>query len=105
MKFPANSLIAGNSASETSSLETASSSGESGANSIYGWRPPERPQPREGPLLVSTHEPAIPGHVSGKNSGQPAFGAFRGQSGASQPHGPNRLSGRGLCDGWGVASD
>ena len=41
MEFPVNSLLAGNSASETSSLETASSSGESGANlSLAGVRLP-----------------------------------------------------------------
>jgi len=36
MKFPVFSLLAGNLASETSSLLTAPSSGESGANLIFG---------------------------------------------------------------------
>jgi hypothetical protein len=31
-------------------------------------------------------------HIGGENGGQPAFDAFRGQSGAPQPHGPNRSS-------------
>ena len=36
MKFPVNSLLAGNLASETSSLVTPSSSEESGANPTFG---------------------------------------------------------------------
>jgi hypothetical protein len=47
---------------------------------------PMRLQPRERAFLVGAYEAAIPGHVSSENGGQPAFDAFRGQSGA-----PNRM--------------
>jgi hypothetical protein len=46
----------------------------------------------ESPFLISAHEPAISGHIGGKNSGQLAFDGTRGQRGAPQPHGPNRSS-------------
>jgi len=42
---------------------------------------PMRLQPREGIFLVGAHEPAVARHVRGENGRQPAFGAFRGQSG------------------------
>ena len=57
-----------------------------------GQLAPKRLQPREGAFLVGTHKPRIASHIGGKNGGQPAFDAFRGQSGAPQPHGPNRSS-------------
>src|ERR1700674_926088 len=47
---------------------------------------PMRLQPRERPFLVGTHEPAVTSDIGGENGGQPAFDAFRGQSGA-----PNRV--------------
>ena len=40
-----------------------------------------RLEPREGVFLVGAHEPAVTRHVRGENRRQPAFGAFRGQSG------------------------
>jgi hypothetical protein len=39
-------------------------------------------QPREGPFLVGTDQPAIPRDVRGENGGQPTFDAFPSQSGA-----------------------
>ena len=42
---------------------------------------PMRLEPREGIFLVGAHEPAVARHVRGENGRQPAFGAFRGQSG------------------------
>ena len=39
-------------------------------------------QPRKGPFLVRTHKPAVTRDIRGKNGGQLAFDAFRGQSGA-----------------------
>src|SRR5216684_3152883 len=53
---------------------------------------PNRLQPRKGALFVRAHQARVARHIGGKNGGQPAFDAFRGQSGAPQPHGPNRLS-------------
>jgi hypothetical protein len=53
---------------------------------------PVRLQPRESPFLVGTHEPAVTRDIRGKNGGQLAFSAFRGQSGALQPRGPNGSS-------------
>jgi len=53
---------------------------------------PMRLQPRKGPFLVGTHEPAVTRDISGEDGGQPAFDAFRGQSGALQPRGPNGSS-------------
>jgi hypothetical protein len=44
------------------------------------------------PLLVRAHQARVPRHIGGENGGQPAFDAFRGQSGAPQPRGPKRLS-------------
>ena len=41
-------------------------------------------QRREGVFLIGSHEPAVPRLIRGKNGGQPAFDAFRGQSGAPQ---------------------
>ena len=49
-------------------------------------------QPRECFLLIGAHEGAVPRDIGGESGGQPAFDAFRGQSGAPQPHGANRLS-------------
>ena len=49
-------------------------------------------QPRKRPFLIRTHEPAVTRDIRGKNGGQLAFDAFRGQSGALQPHRPNRSS-------------
>src|ERR1700730_2750470 len=49
-------------------------------------------EPRKRPFLIGPHQPAVSGHICGENGGQPAFDAFRGQSGAPQPHGPNGLS-------------
>ena len=43
---------------------------------------PKRLQPREGIFLVGAHKPAVPRDIGGENGGQPAFNAFRGQSGA-----------------------
>jgi len=51
-----------------------------------------RLQPRKSPLLVGAYEPAEARDIRGENSGQPAFEALGGQSGAPQPHGPNGLS-------------
>ena len=42
-------------------------------------------QPLVGSLLIGAHEARVTRHVGGKNGGQPAFDASRGQSGA-----PNR---------------
>src|SRR5712671_513551 len=53
---------------------------------------PNRLQPRKGALFVRAHKPRVARHIGGENGGQPAFDAFRGQSGAPQPHGPNKLS-------------
>src|ERR1700738_2858634 len=50
-----------------------------------------RPQPCQRPFLVRAHEPAVTGDIRGKNGGQLAFDAFRGQSGLP-PHGPNGSS-------------
>ena len=44
-------------------------------------------------FLVGAHKTRIPRHVSGEDSGQLAFDAFRGQSGAPQPHGPEWIIG------------
>ena len=49
-------------------------------------------QSRESPFLIGAHKPRVARHIGGENGGQLAFDAFRGQSGAPQPHGPNRLS-------------
>ena len=49
-------------------------------------------EPRKGPFLVGTHEPAVTRDIRGENGGQLAFNAFRGQGGALQPRGPNRSS-------------
>ena len=43
-------------------------------------------------FLVRTHKTRVARHISGENGGQPPFDAFRSQSGAPQPHGPNRSS-------------
>ena len=43
-------------------------------------------------ILVHPDQARVAGHISGENGGQPAFEAFRGQSGAPEPHGPIRLS-------------
>src|SRR6516225_68331 len=48
--------------------------------------------PFVGAFLIGTHKPAVTGDVGDENGGQPAFDAFRGQSGAPRPHEPNRLS-------------
>src|ERR1700730_18457980 len=52
---------------------------------------PMRLQPRKRPFLVRTHEPAVTRDIRGKNGGQLAFDAFRGQ-GCLPPHGPNGSS-------------
>ena len=57
-----------------------------------GQLAPKRLQPRKSSLLVGTHEPAVTSDIGGKNRGQLAFDASRGQGGAPQPHGPNRLT-------------
>ena len=49
-------------------------------------------QAGERPLLVRAHQARIARHIGGENGGQPAVDAFRGQSGAPKPQGPNRLS-------------
>ena len=49
-------------------------------------------QAGERPLLVRAHQARIARHIGGENGGQPAVDAFRGQSGAPEPQGPNRLS-------------
>src|SRR3989442_1493042 len=41
-----------------------------------------------GGSAVAAYEPAITRDVRGENGGELAFDAFRGQSGAPQPHGP-----------------
>jgi hypothetical protein len=43
-------------------------------------------------LLVRSHQARVARHIGGKDGGLPAFDASRGQSGAPQPHGPNKLS-------------
>ena len=43
-------------------------------------------------FLVRAHQARIARHIGGENGGQPAFDALRSQSGAPEPHGPNRLS-------------
>jgi hypothetical protein len=40
----------------------------------------------------SPHKAAVARDIRGENSGQPTCDAFRGQSGAPQPHGPNESS-------------
>ena len=40
----------------------------------------------------SPHKAAVARDIRGENSGQPTCDAFRGQSGAPQPHGPNEPS-------------
>jgi len=35
------------------------------------------------PFLIRAHEQTVACHIGGENTGQPAFDAFRGQSGAS----------------------
>jgi len=40
-----------------------------------------RLKPRQGALLIDTHEPPKTGDVGGENGSQPAFDAFRHQSG------------------------
>src|SRR6266853_3682817 len=62
-------------------------------------------EPRKRPFLIGPHQPAVSGHICGENGGQPAFDAFRGQSGAPKPHGPNGLSAlgahsNGKREGW-----
>ncbi len=49
-------------------------------------------QPLVRTFLIGPHEPAVIRHIRSENGGQPAFDAFRGQGGALQPHGSNRLS-------------
>ncbi len=44
------------------------------------------------PLLIRTHQTRVARHIGDENSGQLAIDAFRGQSGAPKPHGPNKLS-------------
>src|SRR5260370_38041353 len=51
-----------------------------------------RLQPSKRPFLVGTHKPTVTCDVRGKNGGQLAFDAFRGQGGALQPRGPNGSS-------------
>jgi hypothetical protein len=56
-------------------------------------------------LLIGTHQPAVTGYIGGENGSQLAFDAFRGQSGAPRPHGPNGLSAlgahsNGKREGW-----
>jgi hypothetical protein len=48
--------------------------------------PKMRPEASVRALLVGAHKPAVTSHIGGENGGQPAFDAFRGQSGA-----PNRV--------------
>ena len=43
-------------------------------------------QPREGPFLVGTDQPAVTRDVHGEDGGQLSFDALRGQSGAPEPH-------------------
>ena len=43
-------------------------------------------------FLIGAHKPAVTGDIRGENGGQLAFDAFRGQSGALQPRGPNGSS-------------
>jgi hypothetical protein len=70
-----------------------------------GQLAPECLQPGEGSVFVRAHETRVAGHIGGENGGQPAFDAFRGQSGAPLPHGLNRLSASGAHsngkrEGW-----
>jgi hypothetical protein len=70
-----------------------------------GHLPPKRLQPPERSFLVGTHQSAVARHIGSENGGQPAFDAFRGQSGTPQPHGPNGLSAfethsSGKREGW-----
>jgi hypothetical protein len=43
-------------------------------------------------FLIQAHQAGVARHISGEDGGQPAFDAFRGQSGAPKPHGPTGLS-------------
>jgi hypothetical protein len=54
--------------------------------------PKMRPEPSVGAFLIRCHKTRVARHIGGENGGQPAFDAFRGQSGAPRPHGPKRLS-------------
>jgi hypothetical protein len=58
-----------------------------------GQLSPQRLQSRERPFLVGAHQPRVVRHIGGEDRGQPAFDAFRGQSGAPQPHGPASVTG------------
>jgi hypothetical protein len=53
---------------------------------------PMRLEARKRPFLVGTYKPTVTGYIGGENGGQPAFDAFRGQSGTPRPQGRNRLS-------------
>jgi hypothetical protein len=70
-----------------------------------GQLAPECLQPGEGSVFVRAHETRVASHIGGENGGQPAFDAFRGQSGPLQPHGPNGSSAlkphsNGKREGW-----
>jgi hypothetical protein len=57
------------------------------------------------PSYAHGHETRVARHIGGENGGQPAFDAFRGQSGPLQPHGPNGSSAlkphsNGKREGW-----
>jgi len=41
-------------------------------------------------FLIRAHKTRVARHIGGEDGGQSAFDAFRGQSGAPQPHGPNK---------------
>src|SRR5262249_19711237 len=57
-----------------------------------GHLAPDRLEPRKRSLLVGAHEPAIARNIGGENGGPPALEAFRGQSRAPQPPGPEKTS-------------
>ena len=70
-----------------------------------GQLAPKRFQPFVRSLLIRSHQARVARHIRGENGSQPAFEASRGQSGAPQPHGPNRLSAlsahsNGKREGW-----